>query len=321
MFGRPLLLLCVLISGPAFTTGTRAADLPGNTQAAQPDIPADIPNDAPPRQPKPDLFDSGKLLGTGGVSQLEGAGGGGLVPWALITGYGTQDAIGANAHYTYIGLSDFRLQSQGVALGLFDRVEISFARQEFNSRTTGAKLGFGWGFAFNQNIVGAKVKLLGDAIYDQDSLLPQVAAGVQFKENDRAAQLRAIGAKHDEGVDYYVSATKLFLGESLLLDATLRETKANQFGILGFGGDRNNDYTLQYEGSAAFFFTRQLAAGAEFRTKPNNLSAAREQNAYDVFAAYFLNKHVSTTLAYLDLGDIATQRNERGVYLSAQVGF
>src|SRR5205823_1852346 len=32
----------------------------------------------------PDPMDSGKLLATGGVTQLEGAGGGGLVPWALI---------------------------------------------------------------------------------------------------------------------------------------------------------------------------------------------------------------------------------------------
>jgi hypothetical protein len=33
-----------------------------------------------------DLFDSGKLLATGGVSQIEGAGGGGLASWAMITG-------------------------------------------------------------------------------------------------------------------------------------------------------------------------------------------------------------------------------------------
>ena len=36
--------------------------------------------------------DQGKLLATGGVSQVEGAGGGGLVPWALITGYGSVDS-------------------------------------------------------------------------------------------------------------------------------------------------------------------------------------------------------------------------------------
>ena len=33
------------------------------------------------------LFDEGKLLATGGVSAVEGEGGG-LAPWALITGYG-----------------------------------------------------------------------------------------------------------------------------------------------------------------------------------------------------------------------------------------
>jgi hypothetical protein len=42
--------------------------------------------------------DMGKLLATGGVSQVEGAGGGGLTPWALITGYGTRDSYGANAN-------------------------------------------------------------------------------------------------------------------------------------------------------------------------------------------------------------------------------
>ena len=50
--------------------------------------------------PKPSIFDGGKLLATAGVSQLEGAGGGGLAPWALITGYGTRHGIGANAHFT-----------------------------------------------------------------------------------------------------------------------------------------------------------------------------------------------------------------------------
>lgn len=41
-----------------------------------------------------------KLLLTGGLSQVEGSAGGGLVPWAVIGGYGTRDEIGANAFYT-----------------------------------------------------------------------------------------------------------------------------------------------------------------------------------------------------------------------------
>ena len=40
-------------------------------------------------------FDQGTLLATGGVSQVEGAGGGGLASWALVTGYGTDNGVGA----------------------------------------------------------------------------------------------------------------------------------------------------------------------------------------------------------------------------------
>ena len=45
----------------------------------------------------------------------------------------------------------------------------------------------------------------------------------------------------DDGTDYYVSATKLFLGQSTIVNVTLRETKANQYGILGFGGDKSRE--------------------------------------------------------------------------------
>ena len=269
----------------------------------------------------PDLMDSGKLLATGGVTQLEGTGGSGLVPWALITGYGTRDAIGANAHYTYVYLPQYTLHSGGVAVGLFDRVELSYARQWFDTRSTGAKLGLGSGFTFHQDVLGAKVKLIGDAVYDQDSWLPQIAAGTQYKMNNQSAVIHAIGGRDANGVDFYVAATKLFLSESLLINTTIRETRANQFGILGFGGDKNNDYSTEFEGSAALLLSRQLAIGADFRTKPDNLKFAKEGNAVDVFVAYFFNKNVSATLAYVGLGDIATQRNQNGVYASLQVGF
>ncbi len=268
-----------------------------------------------------DLFDSGKLLATGGVSQIEGAGGSGLVPWALITGYGTRDAIGANVHYTFVGLSDFDLNTGGIAIGLFDRVELSYARQAFNTKDTGILLGLGQGFTFHQDIVGAKVRLFGDAIYDQDRWLPQVAFGIQYKANDRHGTLTAIGAKDDEGVDYYIAASKLFLAHSLLVNVTLRETRANQYGILGFGGGKNDDYKLQFEGSVAYLLSRQLVLGVDYRTKPDNLAFAKEENAGDVFIAFFLNKNISLTAAYTMLGDIATQKDQNGLYVSLQAGF
>ena len=266
------------------------------------------------------LFDESKLLATGGVSTVEGAGGGGLAAWALITGYGTRDGIGLNLHETYVGLPDYQLLAPGVAIGLFDRLELSYAWQAFDSEATGAALGLGQGFTFHQNIFGAKLKLIGDAVYDQDSWLPQLAIGLQHKENDRGAVILAVGGKGAVGTDYYVSATKLFLAESLLMDATLRLTKANQFGILGFGGDKHDDYSAEFEGSAAYLFSRDFAVGGEFRSKPSNLGVAKEGAAFDIFAAYFLNKNLSLTLAYANLGNIVIHDHQDGVYVSLQAG-
>jgi hypothetical protein len=266
------------------------------------------------------MFDEGKLLATGGVSTVDGSGGGGIATWALISGYGTRDGVGLNAHFTYMNLPDYSLWSPGVALDLFDRAEISYAHQTFDTEHVGAALGLGEGYKFDQDIVGAKIKVIGDAVYDQDSWLPQIAIGAQYKHADRGAIIHAIGGKSDDGVDYYVAATKLFLAESLLVDATVRETKANQWGLLGFGGDKNDSYSTEFEGSAAYLISRKFAVGAEVRTKPDNLGIAKEDDAWDVFAAYFLNKNLSVTLAYADLGNIVIKDHQQGVYLSLQGG-
>jgi len=264
---------------------------------------------------------SGKLLLTGGVSQVEGSAGGGLTPWAVIGGYGTRDQIGANAFYTKVNLNDYSLDSYGVLVGFYDRVELSVSRQKFDTEAVGGLLGLGNGFTFTQDTFGVKVKLAGDAVLEQDSWLPQISVGAQYKKNDQAAVLAFIGARDDSGVDYYVSATKLYLAQSLLLNGTVRFTKANQFGILGFGGDRNDSYRAQFEGSAAYLLNRNLAIGAEYRTKPNNLGIADEDDAWDVFVAWAPYKNVSLTVAYVDLGNIVIRDDQRGVYASLQVGF
>ena len=263
----------------------------------------------------------GKLLLTGGVSEIEGAAGGGLTPWAVIGGYGTGTQLGANAHGTYVRTQDFALSTYGVTVGVANRVEFSLARQTFDTRDVGAQLGLGPDFKFNQNIFGVKVRLFGDAVLDQDTWVPQVAAGIQFKHNEQGDVVKAVGAASNSGTDFYLSATKLLLAQSLLLNGTLRFTKANQFGLLGFGGDKSNDYHAEFETSVAYMLSRSIVIGGEYRTKPNNLSFAREQNAYDAFVAWAPTKHVSLTAAYVALGDIATIKNQRGVYISLQAGF
>src|SRR6187399_160595 len=79
------------------------------------------------------LLAGDRLLVTGGAQQVEGAGGGGLVPWALIAGYGTRDQVGGSAFVTRVRTDDFNLDTGGVAVGLFDRVELSAAKQRFDA--------------------------------------------------------------------------------------------------------------------------------------------------------------------------------------------
>jgi hypothetical protein len=267
-----------------------------------------------------ELTEGGKLLLTQGVSSIEGSAGGGLATWAVISGYETREGIGGEAHATYVKLPDYELRDYGLAVGLFDRLELSYARLEFDTGETGGKLGLGNGFTFHQDVFGAKLRLTGDAVYG-DGWLPQVAVGLQYKKNDRGAVIHAVGGRKDSGIDYYVTGTKVFLDQSLVLSGAVRLTRANQTGLLGFGGDKHDGYSAQFEGSAGYLVSKRLVVGAEYRGKPDNLSFAKEDDAFDLFGAYAFNKHLSLTLAYVDLGDIATFRNQRGVYLSLQAGF
>ncbi len=260
-----------------------------------------------------------RLLATGGIMQIEGSGGGGLTPWALIAGLGTDQQVGASAFCTRVTPQDFTLESCGVAVGIRNRIELSLDRQHFDLGRTVP------GNTISQTIIGAKVRLLGDAVVDQDHWWPQLALGLQWKHNsDFDVVPRLLGAKRANGADFYLAATKVWLagpfGRTWLADVTLRATEANQMGLLGFGGDQGG-YQLMPEGSLGVFLMDQLVLGGEYRRKPNNLSAFREQAFSDVFLAYFPVKYLSLTGAYADLGNIADKPNQRGLYISLQVNW
>lgn len=307
----------------ALTMQITLADSGANAAPATQAAPPPAPADPSPLVLKPDM---GKLLATGGVSSLDGAAGGGLTPWAIIGGYGTRDSYGANVHDTYVNTQDFRLNTYGAAVGITDRVELSLARQDFKA-TDGALNGL----HVSQNIFGVKVKLAGDVVYDQDSWMPQIAVGAEYKRNGGFSGLlnvpvTALGAKRTSGTDWYVSATKIFLDQSLLANVTLRETEANQMGLLGFGGDLHDSYQTEFEGSLAYLLNKNWVIGAEYREKPHNLSVDNERAYYDAFVAWFPTKNFSVTLAYANLGSIVApvtgdSSTQSGAYLSLQAGF
>ena len=263
-------------------------------------------------------FDSSKLILTNGVTTIEGSGGGGLATWATISGMGTDRAIGVSAHVTGLELPDFRLDTHGLAIGIHDRVELAYARQNFNTRQAGAALGLGRGFQFNQDIFSAKVRLAGDLVYGP-ALLPQISIGAEHKRNLDGAVVRAVGARQSVGTDFTVSATKLLLGASVLANATVRFTKANQFGLLGFGGDKHAGRSVQFEGSLGWMLSPRLLIGGEWRTRPDNLAFARENDAKDLFAAWAISRRVTVTAAYVDVGSVATFARQRGGLLSLQL--
>jgi hypothetical protein len=268
-----------------------------------------------------DVETGGKLRLTRGISTIEGQGGGGLTPWALITGDETDRGVGASAHVTGVELPDYSFLSYGVGVGLFDRVELSYTRQEFDTEDAGAALGLGQGFTFGQDVWGAKVRVAGDAVYDQDRWLPQIALGATWKQNDQGAVVQALGASEDEGWETYASATKILLDKSLLLNGTLRWTNANQTGLLGYGGNLNDDHELQAEASVGWLLSRHLLVGGEYRMKPDNLGVATEDDWVDLYAAWSVTRSITITGAYADLGSIATFDGQRGFLLSLQAGF
>lgn len=256
-------------------------------------------------------FAGSKIIATGGASNIEGSAGGGIVPWAVINGYASSDEWSATAFATQVGVDDFTLRVQGASISYDNNWEWSFARQTFDLDSIGGQL--------RQDVFGVKYHLAGELLY---TAMPQLSLGVQYKKHRDFALPQAVGARDNSGVDLYLAASKVLFnqlaGRNLLLNATIRATKANQTGLLGFGNATDNEYKLVLEGSAAVLLNYNIALGLEFKQKPNELAFANEQHWRDIFAAWFVNKHLSVVAGYADLGSIAGLAQQQGYYLSVE---
>ncbi|WP_166114359.1 DUF3034 family protein [Pseudoalteromonas sp. Z9A5] len=255
----------------------------------------------------PSIASDGKLLATPGVSQIEGGGGGGIVPWAQLAGYASDDEFSVNGFCSRADVTDYTLDVCGAQLNLFNRVELSYAVQQFDVPALDTEI--------EQSITGAKIRLYGDIVY---SKWPQLSLGIQHKSLDDGAVANLVGAENTNGTDFYLAASKLHLGAiagyNWFWNVTTRYSEANELGLLGYGGV-NDGSKILLEGSTAIFLSRGVAVGVEYRQKSNNLNLG-EQDWKDVFVAWMPNKHISVTAAYLDLGRIAGVNDQTGWYLS-----
>lgn len=255
-----------------------------------------------------------KVIATGGASNIEGAAGGGIVPWAVINGYASSGQWSVTAFNNNVGVDDFTLHTYGVGASYNNEWELSFTRQKFNLDTIGGDL--------QQDILGLKYHLAGELLY---SAMPQLSLGIQYKKHRNFALPAAVGALDDNDIDYYLAASKVYFaavaGRNLLLNATVRASRANQIGLLGFGNNKDHSYQYLFETSAAVLITPQLAVGVEFRQKPNQLAFADEQHWRDIFAAWFINKNFSLVGGYVDLGSIAGLDQQQGYYLALEASW
>lgn len=262
-----------------------------------------------------------RLLATGGATTIEGAAGGGIVPMAVISGYGAQEEWSATAFGSYVDTSDYQLEVIGGSWSWRNRLELSIAQQKLTHDSLTAALNLPTD-SISQRIVSAKVRVVGDLIY---TATPQISIGVQHKKNLDFLVPGAVGAKNDSGTDITISATKLFLGaffnRNLLLNANLRYTNANQTGLVGFGGDKNDDKEVLPEISAGVLLNRHWLVGTEYRQKPDNLSFIKEDDWQTAFVGWFPDKRIAVVAAWVDLGEVATFKDQTGWYLSLQGSF
>ncbi|MGJ8669508.1 MAG: DUF3034 family protein [Oceanococcus sp.] len=242
-------------------------------------------------QASADIINSGKVLATGGVITVDGAGGGGISPWATISGYGTRDGINAGLHYTWVYLPDYTLNSYGVTAGFYDRLELSWAQSVLPTGSTfdtvglaadaaGLDLGIDpFNTTIKMDIYGAKLRLFGDAVYTSDSWIPQVSIGGLYKENKNPQLLNTLQAAKSKDWEAYAVATKIFFPISTLVSVAGRYTNANQTGLTGFGGPDGDDKELRFEVSIAHLLAKNTAFGFEYQQHGDNLGGRSVQAA------------------------------------------
>ena len=267
------------------------------------------------------LFASGAQAAITGV---DGVSGGALVPWALLSS-------GPTVAITHLNTQGLGINGVAGNTSFGDRIEVSFAHNMLDVNALGS------GGTSAVDNFGLKVKL-----NDMGNVMPQFALGIVGKHasgNLITNTLNPMGIS-DTSADFYAAASKMMSvgGKSLLLNGALIATKANQMGLLGFGGGNaagaSNSYGIAPAVSAELFAADNVIVGAEYRGEPSNAGSNSglsgqgvfyQSAAYDLHIAYVATKNLTWTVAYTSLGQVAPGVNgnvkQNGMALQAQVSF
>jgi hypothetical protein len=281
---------------------------------------------------------------------IEGAGGGGLNPWALIANGSSKKAVTPAVFGTFGTTPNYDVFSAGINLSISKYAEVYYAHQSMGlpqSLTSTLNAGVGSGIlpadvanenSIEQDIVGGKLQ-----VYGGNGVIPALAVGMNYHMTSAPIPL-ALGA-HANGADFYVAGTGVYplLGSHIILNADIYVTRSNYLGLLGQGGAGYRSYTAQGGASVGYFVKKDVVVGAEWRSFPgDNLFGAqtylqtalhnpgvnlKQSDWYDGFIAYMPNPQFSVVAAILDLGNMvnipgsSVNSNQTGFYLSTTAAF
>ena len=268
---------------------------------------------------------------------FEGVSGGLITPMAYLCNADKKATVGLpSVGYIYANLGSKNLHSIQVNETFLGRIELSYAVNIFDLGSLPADLRKA-GLPIGRDSLclhhfNARAMVLEENSFNLP--LPAVTVGVHFKYNDGIGDinrqtghtLSSIGYDRQYGVDYTLTVSKTFdklcFGRPLLLTVGLRNSRAAQVGLLGFGGTCKT--TL--EGSAACLITDQLLVAYEFRQKNDPYTHVsdvieHEKNWHAVSLTYVVNDHITVTGAWGCLGTIANSTADGSFLLQVKYEF
>lgn len=254
---------------------------------------------------------------------IEGVGGGAITPMAYMCNTGPAGTIVGRpaAAYTFLNLGSKTLHTVSVTQTFLRRIEFGFAFNHFNIATLPTDIKKATGLNAGRNDLqlyhfNLRVMLIEENSFDLP--LPAITAGIHFKHNEGikkidarlAGTLRGMGYERHYGVDYTITATKMFpklaFGRPVVLTSGMRISRAAQIGLLGFG----DSTAVTFEGNVACLPTDWLLLAYEIRTKNNPFDSTssligREQNWHAVSATWLINENLSVSGVCGWLGTVA----------------
>ncbi|MDO8784971.1 MAG: DUF3034 family protein, partial [Syntrophales bacterium] len=249
---------------------------------------------------------------------FEGVGGGGIVPGAYLVNP-PQDGkkIGNPVLSSWHAIGgDSNFYTQGIALSMFDRVELGYSHEVFDFRRIKRKL---------EELSGGTLRADKDFVYQhdfhikfllmkEDKYIPAFALTTEFKFNDTIESINnnlgkpldGIGYDDNFGTDFDFSFSKTFMNLIKFPVQThfnLRLTKGAHTGFLGF----SEDYTINPEIALGVMVHPDIIIGFEYRQKPDEYKSMatslsgftfKEDDFWDIFFSWMPSKRLSLSVAF-----------------------